>query len=442
MFASKRLVMFSWNSRSIFKNMSTNSRYQSKQICIQFFPFLRNNSSQPGFSNQDDTKEIEVCPNSSVGSENTISSPEHLEAITKGDKDLEHKLKVIMLEVEVLRQSGRPVPDNDFITPEMWDYLLNLSSRSARTKYLEFLFKITKKKQRDLEKKLEKRKEFAEFMSRKEPIVSLPVEEHAFKYGLQFNNIFTRFRDTTINHLYNRKLVETMQFGQKLVIDCGYDKNMTRRENYNTGKQLMLLFSENRAHDEPFDIHFTNLNLSSDITKSLEKNIPTVFEKEFPINIHENSYLDLFPKERLIYLTPHCREEMTTFDHDAIYIIGGIVDKVNNEPISLAKAKREGLAMMKFPLDRYLQWGGGSGKSLTINQCVAILLDLKKTGDWNCALKHVPRRKLVDLESNYRSKSLFNSNPQRPVEPKRKTSWRPGNSSKPLGGRVKDFYDE
>lgn len=55
-----------------------------------------------------------------------------------------------------------------------------------------------------------------------------------------------------------------MQFGQKLVIDCGYDQNMTRRENYNTAKQLMLLFSENRNHDGEYFINSehpsTNVN--------------------------------------------------------------------------------------------------------------------------------------------------------------------------------------
>lgn len=53
-----------------------------------------------------------------------------------------------------------------------------------------------------------------------------------------------------------------------------------------------------------------------------------MYEPWFPLNVHTNSYLDLFPKEQLVYLTPHCREELRTYDHDAIYIIGGIVDKV------------------------------------------------------------------------------------------------------------------
>lgn len=68
----------------------------------------------------------------------------------------------------------------------------------------------------------------------------------------------------------------------------------------------------------------------------------------------------------------------------------------NSEPLSLAKAKREGLKMAKFPLDRYLTWGSGSGKSLTMNQVISILLDVKTTGDWKFALRHVPRRKIAE----------------------------------------------
>lgn len=54
--------------------------------------------------------------------------------------------------------------------------------------------------------------------------------------------------------------------------------------------------------------------------------------------------------------------------------------------------------MAKFPLDKYLQWGSGSGKSLTLNQVASILLDVKRTGDWKYALRHVPRRKIVNSD--------------------------------------------
>lgn len=74
-----------------------------------------------------------------------------------------------------------------------------------------------------------------------------------------------------------------------------------------------------------------------------------------------------------------------------------ICPQVNQEPLSLAKAKKEKIKMMKLPLDKYLQWGAGSGKSLTLNQVTSILLDIKHTGDWKYALRHVPKRKLTDF---------------------------------------------
>lgn len=68
--------------------------------------------------------------------------------------------------------------------------------------------------------------------------------------------------------------------------------------------------------------------------------------------------------------------------------------------------------MQKLPLDRYLQWGAGSGKSLTLNQVTRILLDINHTGDWQQALSHVPRRKLAEhiiTDNVGRQTSRFNS---------------------------------
>lgn len=71
---------------------------------------------------------------------------------------------------------------------------------------------------------------------------------------------------------------------------------------------------------------------------------------------------------------------------------------MNNEPLSLAKAKRDGIKMAKLPLDRYLEWAPGSKKNLNINHMVPILLDLKLTGDWEFSLRHIPRRKLMETK--------------------------------------------
>lgn len=77
--------------------------------------------------------------------------------------------------------------------------------------------------------------------------------------------------------------------------------------------------------------------------------------------------------------------------------------------------------MAKFPLDKYLQWGSGSGKSLTLNQCIKILLDVKRTGDWKFALQHVPKRKVVDYNTLATDPNLVYNKRLR----KFKTIWKP-----------------
>ncbi|XP_022918293.1 mitochondrial ribonuclease P protein 1 homolog [Onthophagus taurus] len=326
----------------------------------------------------------------------------NIDLITKDDPELKHKLKVLMLEAEVMRQDGRAVPDASFIRDDHWSELLKLPSMSARRKYLTFLFKLQKKKENEQLRKEKKRIEREEYLNSPKP-----EDNSHIIYGLGHNNIFLRFYDTTINQFLNHKLIQAMQFGQKLIVDCGFEKNMVTRENINCAKQLMLLFSDNRNDDDPFDLHFCNANREGQLMKALHKHIATMYEPSFPLHFHDDSYTNVFEKEKLVYLTPHARDVMTNYDHDAIYIVGAIVDKINQEPLTFAKAKKEGIKMQKFPLDKYLSWGAGSGKSLTLNQVLSILLDVKRTNDWKYALRHVPKRKLFNVDQTGKASSVL-----------------------------------
>ncbi|XP_044759816.1 mitochondrial ribonuclease P protein 1 homolog [Coccinella septempunctata] len=325
-------------------------------------------------------------------SENTLEQV--YKEVSQGDEEVEYRLKVLTMEMELLRQEGELVPETDKLKAKHFVELLKLKHRNGRKKYLEYIFKLCKRKENELEKKKQRALQFEEHKKNRLP-KDLPFEDFVQTYDLLHNNILLRIRDKSINNLYNSKLINAMRFGQKLVFDCGFHEKMTDRENSNCAKQLMLLFGENRIHDDPYDLHLCNFDKSSELGENLKSCLPTMYDPEFPLNIHQESYLNLFPKDQLVYLTPHCRQELLEYDHNAIYIIGAIVDKVNQAPLSLAKAKEQNIKMMKFPLDRYLSWGSGSGKSLTLNQVLLILLDLKKTGDWKYALRHVPQRKLI-----------------------------------------------
>lgn len=120
-----------------------------------------------------------------------------------------------------------------------------------------------------------------------------------------------------------------MQFSPKVVLDCSYDDFMTRREAENAAKQLMLCFAENRSHDDPFDLHYCNVNMNTPCMKSLHRYIPTMLNTEFPMNVHQKCFTEIFPKENLVYLTPHCRTELLEYNHDDVYIVGAMVDTVS-----------------------------------------------------------------------------------------------------------------
>ncbi|XP_014367006.2 mitochondrial ribonuclease P protein 1 homolog [Papilio machaon] len=323
--------------------------------------------------------------------------------LCKGDADLEKRLKILMLEVEVMRQDGRPAPS--ILRKHHWEHLLTLASRNQRSGYLVYLWKTQMSKENEKAKKEARRREMA--------LKTDEVEEKEFPddlmYGIKHQTLFLRIRDQSINQFDNYRALQAMMWGQPIVIDCSYEQNMVWREAVNAAKQMTLVFGDNRIHKEPFNIHMCNVDLEGHFMKQLRKNIPSLEEPWFPLNIHTKSYLDIFPKQKLVYLTPHCREELTTFDHDTVYIIGCMVDKINTEPLSLARAKRDGLKMAKLPLDRYMEWAPGANKSLNINHMVPILLDLKVSGDWDHALRHIPRRKLMETKIMAMQKRIGNS---------------------------------
>uniref|UniRef100_A0A182PP38 RNA (guanine-9-)-methyltransferase domain-containing protein 1 n=1 Tax=Anopheles epiroticus TaxID=199890 RepID=A0A182PP38_9DIPT len=339
--------------------------------------------------------------------------------------DSEKRRKVLELEIEVMRQEGRKVPSVATIKPDQWEHLLGLSSRNQRRQYYLYLWNIEMVR---LGQKLKKERKQEEIAKRREELVKATAENDHIVYGLFHNTMFLRIYDSKVDHFHNNRygvtprsvLVQAMQFGVNLVIDCSYDDYMNDKEMRNTAKQLMLCFALNRSHAEPFNIHHCNANFGKTTMKQLEKHLVQIHQPEFPFNITDRSYTELFPKERLVYLTPHCKNDLTEFNPDDVYIIGAMVDKSSQEPVSLGKAKKLGLRMARLPLDRYFQFK--SGKSLTIDQMVSIMLELKSSNDFEKALQHVPRRKITTVdEATVREQEIreaakfkFNFNSKRP----------------------------
>lgn len=298
---------------------------------------------------------------------------------------------ILELEVDVLRHNADQVPNN--ITPKNWLMLVKMTTKSQRRKYLRFLF-LNEKSQEHQKAKKELKKN--EALAKKTEIEQ-KEDTGEMQYGLAYNTLFLRIYETTINRFYQGKLLQAMMYEPKIVFDCDYENHMTQREIHDCAKQLILSFASNRIHANPMFLYYCNLKEDGMLKLLMNTIMPNILDDDFPAIITSQSYLDLFPRDQLVYLTPHSRRDLTEYDPNMVYIIGGLVDKTDPKPLSLAKAKKEGIQMAKLPLEKYLSWGSGSSKNLTLDQMLRIILDIRHTKDWKKALQHVPTRKLKEF---------------------------------------------
>uniref|UniRef100_A0AAY4CLY2 tRNA methyltransferase 10 homolog C n=1 Tax=Denticeps clupeoides TaxID=299321 RepID=A0AAY4CLY2_9TELE len=209
-----------------------------------------------------------------------------------------------------------------------------------------------------------------------------------------------KLRNSFVMQFWSRSLdrhlawrgAQSMLFGQPLVFDMSYDQNMSRREMENTVSQLLESEGWNRRSVDPFHLHFCNLNPEGAYQRELLKRYGKETWERLMITASAQRHEEMFPREKLVYLTADSPNVLRSFDHNKVYIVGALVDRSIQKGVSLAHAKRLKLATARLPLDEYLDWDLGA-KNLTLDQMIRILLTAKDTGSWKKALDFVPKRK-------------------------------------------------
>ncbi|NXK12306.1 TM10C methyltransferase, partial [Herpetotheres cachinnans] len=285
--------------------------------------------------------------------------------------------------LEMWRLAGRSVPEN--ISEEQLKTFMECPSKSAKKKYLKYLHIKELYKKNDKRKMDEKRER------------RLEAQEQASEAAEAKRNSFLCVWANSMDRAYNWRVAQSMVFGQPLIFDMSYEKDMSIREVTNTVRQIVLSESCNRRSVDPFHIHFCNFEGDSLYHKEFVKHYREAWGKLL-ITVTDQCYTEVFPKDKLIYLTSDSPKVMKTFDHDKIYIVGSVVDRSIKTGLSLARAKRLGLETAALPLEKYLLWNTGA-KNLTLDQMMRILLTLKDTGDWKKALEFVPKRKYCGFVS-------------------------------------------
>ncbi|GAB5030465.1 rna (guanine-9-)-methyltransferase domain-containing [Nannochloropsis oceanica] len=185
--------------------------------------------------------------------------------------------------------------------------------------------------------------------------------------------------------------------GARVVVDCGFDDQMTEKELKSLGQQVMYVYASNKRAPSPCTIYLTELG------PSMEKRLSGLAGTQ---NWHgfvrePRPYVEAFAgeREKLVYLTSDSPNSLTKWDRGAVYIIGGIVDRNRLKRVTYEKALVQGIVTARFPLQEYVTLG--STPVLTVNHVFDILLEFQHTNDWRAAFaKVLPQRKGLNLRTS------------------------------------------
>lgn len=281
------------------------------------------------------------------------------------------------------------------ISPEEWTYIESLPTKTQRRERCRFLLQKHNYKQETLRKEAERKA--AAIEKRKEIIGKKQNCEHLY-YGLGGNTLFRRIGNQAFRKLNKIKLARARLRSPKLIIDCAFEEEMSRKQSESAGRQMFTSFISNRGKKTPFDLQFYNVKLDGIPFKCFEKNMPTI--RQLPVIIRSHCFTEDYPRHRLVYLSPDSDNTLEELNADDVYIIGCIVDTGPCKPFSLTKAKEMGIRHAKLPIDNYIKMNSGHGKRFTINSVVDILNIWRQTKDWIKAFERIPERKIAEVKRN------------------------------------------
>ncbi|KAI6200425.1 TRNA methyltransferase 10-like protein A [Aphelenchoides besseyi] len=165
-----------------------------------------------------------------------------------------------------------------------------------------------------------------------------------------------------------------------VVVDMSEFQQMNDMLIRKTFTQLNFAYAANRRAENPLQYHIAHLNGR---TKMMFDEFPGY--KEWDVYQHQESILELWPPEQLIYLTADSDNIIDKLDPHKVYVIGGLLDRNHYPGLSKRKAEIMKTGHARLPIDEHV---------LTINQVFEIILRYYQTNSWEEAFFSViPRRK-------------------------------------------------
>eukprot|EP01031_Cornospumella_fuschlensis_P039847 gene39847-48521_t len=184
------------------------------------------------------------------------------------------------------------------------------------------------------------------------------------------------------------KLQRGMESGQNICVDLSFEDQHIQKEKSSIASQLVLIYAFLKRADVSIHLSLCSMNPSSYVFDSLQKQ---GLDHWF-VDKHSEGAEQIFPKDKLVYLSPDATEVLETIESDKVYVIGGIVDRSVKKNLTLDKAKLHGLRVARFPVQEYVP--SRVTHILNIDTCVHIISYYLRYKDWERALREaIPQRK-------------------------------------------------
>ncbi|KAL4481077.1 hypothetical protein ABPG72_015032 [Tetrahymena utriculariae] len=256
----------------------------------------------------------------------------------------------------------------------------NEMKRQKRVEMWESIKKKKKelKKQEKEKKKLERQQQHIENQKNQEEI-NQQKQQHKEPYKSN-----QQLRDEYSNKAKN---------GQPIILDMQFLDMLEDKEFKSLVKQLCYMQSSNKKAAQP--CRFIISSVSPKLRQALNANNAD----KWGIEILDQHYLDLFPKENLVYLTGDTDQDLNELDKQCAYIIGGLVDHNRLKNVTLNAATEQGIKVQRFPIQNYLKLEASS--ILACNHVFDIMVQRANGKSWNESLQTgIPVRKVVALIEN------------------------------------------
>nr|XP_020647045.1 tRNA methyltransferase 10 homolog B isoform X1 [Pogona vitticeps] len=185
------------------------------------------------------------------------------------------------------------------------------------------------------------------------------------------------------------RLLEAKETGPRLCIDLSMTSHMTQKEISRLAAQIRRLYGSNKKAPNPFWLYLTGFVKNSPIYEACVR-MNDGFAN-YLMDVTPESYLDLFPLETIVYLTPDAENALEEVDPQKVYILGGLVDESIQKRLTFQRAQEEQLPTARLPIQEYMVKNINAknyhSTTLAINQVFDALLTFRETKSWVEALK-------------------------------------------------------